>query len=499
MMRWWSGRTRGTERGGRSDSMRANRGRTGRIVALSLALALAAVAGLPGLSGAEGEPGAHAAYLAGPFAGPTDVTRACLECHPDAGPQILSGTHWTWSAEQEVPDPRAERGRRQIDRGKKNTVNNFCIALPSNWPRCTSCHIGYGWKDASFDHADAAQIDCLVCHETTGTYKKSPAGAGMPEASVDLLQVAQSVGRTSIASCGSCHFYGGGGDHVKHGDLDGSLVSCSPGYDVHLSAEGANLTCGGCHGSEGHRMRGDAMAVSPAGSRALACVECHPAEPHEDAVLNRHGASVACQTCHIPSFAKDRPTKVWWDWSTAGKDLPASPDSLGQPTYDKKKGSFRWARNIVPEYAWYNGEAEVYVLGDAIDPAAAVALTRPSGRRDDPKSRIAPFKVHRGRQPYDEANRTLLVPHLFGPGGYWERFDWDLASRDGMAAAGLPYSGHVGFVETTMYWPLNHMVVPGETALACADCHGAGGRMDWAALGYPGDPQTTPGAARPRP
>jgi hypothetical protein len=39
-----------------------------------------------------------------------------------------------------------------------------------------------------------------------------------------------------------------------------------------------------------------------------------------------------------------------------------------------------------------------------------------------------------------------------------------------------------------MYWPQNHMVQTKEKALRCVDCHGPGGRMDWQALGYPGDP-----------
>ncbi len=108
--------------------------------------------------------------------------------------------------------------------GKQDIINNFCIATSSNWPRCTSCHIGYGWKDASFDFEDPTNIDCLVCHDQTGTYKKSPTGAGMPEENVDLLKVAQSVGPTKKENCGACHFNGGGGTGVKHGDLDESLL-----------------------------------------------------------------------------------------------------------------------------------------------------------------------------------------------------------------------------------------------------------------------------------
>jgi hypothetical protein len=38
------------------------------------------------------------------------------------------------------------------------------------------------------------KIDCLVCHDTTGTYKKTPTAAGMPDPKVDLVAVAKSVG-----------------------------------------------------------------------------------------------------------------------------------------------------------------------------------------------------------------------------------------------------------------------------------------------------------------
>jgi hypothetical protein len=46
----------------------------------------------------------------------------------------------------------------------------------------------------------------------------------------------------------------------------------------------------------------------------------------------------------------------------------------------------------------------------------------------------------------------------------------------------------VGWIETDMYWKVNHMVVPKANALACNDCHGAGGWLDWKAPGYAGDP-----------
>ncbi len=106
-----------------------------------------------------------------------------------------------------------------------------------------------------------------------------------------------------------------------------------------------------------------------------------------------------------------------------------------------------------------------------------------------PKAKIYPFKVMKGKQIYDKVNNYLIIPKLFGEGGYWKTFDWDGASKLGMAAAALPYSGSYGFIETKMYWPINHMVAPKEDALKCTDCHGPDAtRLNWQALGYAKDP-----------
>ena len=58
-----------------------------------------------------------------------------------------------------------------------------------------------------------------------------------------------------------------------------------------------------------------------------------------------------------------------------------------------------------------------------------------------------------------------------------------------MKAAGLEYSGQYGFAPTDMFWKVNHKVVSKAQALKCNDCHSANGRLDWKALGYPGDPR----------
>jgi octaheme c-type cytochrome (tetrathionate reductase family) len=428
-------------------------------------------------------PGAatHVDRIQGPFKTGTEVTKACLACHEKEAKEFMGTTHWTWSKKQSVP------GKGEQELGKKNAVNNFCLALSSNWPRCTSCHAGYGWKDASFDFSKAENIDCLVCHEATGTYKKTPTGAGAPDNSVDLLAAARSVGKPSRRNCGACHFFGGGGDHIKHGDLDTTMAAPRREYDVHMAVDGRNMDCSGCHKGESHSVRGESLAVSVGGGDRVTCAGCHKEAPHGNERLNRHAARLACATCHVPTFAKGLPTNVWWDWSKAGETREATKDVHGLETYSKMKGEFRWERDIVPAYAWYNGSLERYTLGDKIDPSKVTYLNRPLGSREDPNSRITPFKVMRGKQPYDSGNGYFAVPQLFG--GYWKHYDWKKAIEDGMKAAGIPFSGSYGFAETAMYWKINHMVVPKEKALRCADCHGAKGRLDWKALGYAGDPR----------
>jgi len=47
-----------------------------------------------------------------------------------------------------------------------------------------------------------------------------------------------------------------------------------------------------------------------------------------------------------------------------------------------------------------------------------------------------------------------------------------------MKAAGREFSGKVGFVETEMRIPINHMVAPAKDALSCVSCHSRNGRME---------------------
>jgi len=417
----------------------------------------------------------HTSLMSGPYRDGPSVTRACLECHETAAQEVMATVHWKWEG-----DPVAIPGHDQaMAIGKKNLINNFCIGVQSNWRACTSCHAGYGWEDGNYDFSVAENVDCLVCHDQSGTYVKG--SGGHPAAGVDLIAAARSVGSPTRENCGSCHFRGGGGDAVKHGDLDASLTFPRERVDVHMGRH--QLRCTDCHRTESHLITGRSITVSVDKANQIACTDCHLEQPHGDERLDDHVRAVACQTCHIPQVALREATKTHWDWSAAGQDRPEDPHK-----YLKVKGSFEYEKGLVPEYYWYNGTAERHLMGDVIDPAVRTRLNPPRGDMADPEARIWPFKVHRGRQIYDTQNLHLLQPKTAGSGGYWSEFNWDKAVRLGSEASGLAYSGEYGFTETEMFWPLTHMVAPVEESLQCTDCHGGGGLLDWQALGYSGDP-----------
>ena len=423
----------------------------------------------------------HKDLIQGPFNKPQDVTNECLTCHETAAKEVMATNHWTWLDEEFI---NSSGQKKQF--GKKNIINNYCLAVPSNYPRCTSCHTGYGWKDSSFDFSIEENVDCLVCHDQSGTYKKTPTGAGMPDPKVDLLISAQSVGKSNRKNCGMCHFDGGGGTGVKHGDLDDSLYDPLPETDIHMGKVG--FQCIECHTTNQHKILGASHGSMAANTNHVYCTDCHSGEIHKYKTIDKHSRSVACETCHIPEFARVEPTKVWWDWSKAGEERPESKDELGMETYNKMKGEFKWEKNAIPTYRWYNGSASYYSMGDKIDQSKIVQLNILNGDIKDPNAKIAPFKVMRGKQIYDSQNNYLIVPKLFGEGGYWKNYDWNLAVQLGMKEVNLDYSGKYDFIETEMYWPINHMVAPKGNALKCSSCHSKNGRLDWKALGYSGDP-----------
>ncbi len=228
----------------------------------------------------------HTSLMKGPYPDGPSVTRACLECHKTAAEEMARTAHWNWEG-----DPVQVPGHEEPVRiGKKTLVNNFCIGVQSNWPACTSCHAGYGWMDETFDFSQEENVDCLVCHDQSGTYVKTQ--GGLPATGVDLVVAAGSVGAPTRENCGSCHFKGGGGDAVKHGDLDSSLIYPRARIDVHMGKH--DMICTDCHRTEGHLIEGRSVSVSIDLEHQIACVDCHAQRPHDDERLDGHVGAVAC-------------------------------------------------------------------------------------------------------------------------------------------------------------------------------------------------------------
>jgi len=446
---------------------------------------------------------------------PYEGTKTCLMCHEEDGTQMLDSGHFKWRGK--VKNIVGLEGEQY---GKQDLINNLCIATPSNEGRCTQCHTGYGWADASFDFNDPENVDCLSCHDQTGTYKKAPKTAGMPvNSDEELTAIAASIrigSKPTRKACLMCHANAGGGDNVKHGDLSSDLIATTREYDVHMGTDGVNMTCVACHGANHDPKTGDVnhgISGMPLHSvyegEIKQCVDCHGSvesihtgtNAEEWLVAETWHERLACQVCHIPAVARKIATKTEWYWEDAGDEnrVPVLDPVTGRYDYNMLKGSFVWQLNYRPELRYFNGTWNRKVIG-ATDTYTAepIDMGSPVGDYTDPKAMIYPFKLMIGNQVVDPNTRTILVPHLFGAAGgpnpYWGNWDWDAAIVDAAAITGQDYSGTYKWGDTTLLYTVNHEVAPAEEALgagimpeACMDCHQSG-TVDFVALGWTADP-----------
>lgn len=401
-----------------------------------------------------------------------EVTAACLGCHDDIGDEVRKMQMWGWKC--------PSRGKYEV--GKSGlTMNNMSISPVPNKFACYRCHISYRWEDPDlpFDHHNS--IDCLTCHEQTNgmydEYKK--------EWNPFLNEIAQKIGRPTKRNCGVCHFYRSGGDGALRGDLSSKLLEANRDLDVHMDANGLNFDCVDCHITTNHKVSGrcyenPAKISDSKDGRRYDCTSCHKQNLHKSLdKMNDHIDKVACETCHIPLLSREFHSRVWQDYSKAGKKKDGkvfvAKDEHGKKVYSTRSGEWRWAKNIKPEYFWFSGGFEYTLVSEKIDPLRKVKLNYTNTDFKDPQAKIYPFKVHRAKQPYDKVNDTLVCPKFTDKnkdsGAYWIDYDWDKAINAGMADIGMIYGGEHGFVETEYLYPIHHTVVPKEKALSCEACH----------------------------
>ncbi|MBV2089642.1 MAG: hypothetical protein KUF72_02000 [Candidatus Thiodiazotropha sp. (ex Ctena orbiculata)] len=400
--------------------------------------------------------------------------------------------------------------------------------------------------DETERQAELSNIDCLMCHQDT--YKRFPSGDfepleivemgadGKPDPSLppivrtgsqgipvvdsvtldfefepadanstlvdlggspmmqDRASAAQSVHATTRKSCLNCHAKAGGGDGTKRGDLSSALIDPAPSIDIHMSSSGENLSCADCHDAGGHRVKGRGLDLRPNDvPEHFTCESCHD-QPHGD-YSNRNGGSrdkhatrVACQTCHIPTYAKGVPTETNRDWEDPHFSAAACNGRGGWlPREDK-------ALNLTPTYHWFDGTSQVYVLGEDLadypvtvleDGSDAITLGLPNGWVNKQNAKIYPMKEHTSKSAVHDASNSLIAHSTFE---FFRTGSFDTAVQHALEQTGRSGDSYsVKKVHT--FQTLNHGVEASSAALECGACHASlsGGplRMDLANdLGY---------------
>ncbi len=407
----------------------------------------------------------------------------CLSCHNTEASEMYSSTHYQWTGE--APDM---VNSPEILQGKlTNAVNSYCINVEGNWSVCGSCHAGRG-KRPDDSTAGLENIDCLVCHseEYAVARKRLPDGSLGVENPTDSM--VQNVKEPTRTNCLMCHAKAGGGDGVKRGDLSLETITNSDShFDVHMNTGASDLTCQECHVFEAHRVIGKGSDLRPTDDTArgseIACVTCHEGKDtlggHNDTTIGNHVARVACQSCHVPTYAKVA-TETYRDWRLHADGSDADGISGPGHPYTVKES------NLVPEYKFWNRLSDNYLLGDdASITYDAVKNTYPTSRPlgDNQDGKLYPFKYKTATQPKTTTDDTLIAldtfEYLITSGNV------ETAIEKGLENMGYSASENYEWVDTDTYQLLNHGVAPSSEALQCSNCHENTNRLDLKGeLGY---------------
>ncbi len=440
----------------------------------------------------------------------------CIQCHEDEVYEFFHSYHYQMASR--INDI---AGAGEVVFGGKYAYNDFCGAIfwrgevsinfigkavlkkpPEGYEDlkgtliatgCSMCHgVTMGLPPSPEPSEEQlGNIDCLACHANPSVYLSG--GIGVKKGYKEVYQgedgawryrvtvdpwvlAANIIDKPRSENCLACHAFSGGGPGFKRPNLSPDLMgNVSEHLDVHLAR---GLTCIDCHRVEDHAFpTSSADTWSREEGHVPACTDCHGAEPHRGLkgwILNTfHLEKVACQTCHIPVIAGGSyPTDVHRNWTEA-EFVPEA--AKYEPLIDLEG-------NVTPVYAWYNGTRSVYLYPQPVEPGedGRIVYVKPLGSRDDPESKIYPFKLHTAVVPYSSANKTLVpvkVGIVFATG------DVEKAVKAGAQASGLVWQGE--WVVLERYMQVNHGVKPADEALECLNCHGPTiRRMPWPELGY---------------
>ncbi len=418
----------------------------------------------------------------------------CIACHQVEAEEMLNSLHMQWSGP--TPDLTNSNGK-HLGKAVKG-INTFCTYAMSSKGACFSCHVR---ADGNAPHPpNINDVDCLMCHNDTyqrkfvtdpnnaatvtnvlgetktyvfgkvdsrGNYTSVPDFDKMP-AGTTMVDLARTVHPPTRKSCLRCHAKAGGADWTKRGDMGLSTADPTVDEDVHMSPNGADLSCTACHSTQGgHKVGGRGIDLRVTEAQAPTCQACHTSSPHSDKVLNRHAqGQVSCQVCHIRTFGKGGATEMSRDWSIPHWN-PAFCSGQGGFVGEEVKESF-----VKPEYVWFDGTSSVYNIGETISPDSQgiYHMATANGNAFDGNSKIVPIKRHFSTMPLHESG-TIVPPSIMW---MFMTGDFDLAVQKGMEEQGL--SGNYSIVDADTEMLITHGVEPKESAPSCTECHDFSGR-----------------------
>ncbi|MFZ5774063.1 MAG: hypothetical protein ACOY3Z_01065 [Thermodesulfobacteriota bacterium] len=432
---------------------------------------------------------AHAGITA--YNGPS----TCIACHQVEANNMLNTLHMQWKG---TTPELTNAPNQQLGKAVKG-INTFCTYAMSSGGACFNCHVR---ADGNAPHAPSVNdIDCLMCHQDTykrkttpdpstamqvtdylgqiktyifglrdaqGNYFTEPDYAAMP-AGTTMVDLAKNVHKPTRNSCLRCHAKAAGADWAKRGDMGVNTAAPTDSQDVHMSPTRGNMSCSDCHDAGNHKISGRGIDLRQTEAPDPKCSDCHGTAPHtyrnaNYTVLNRHASGrVACQTCHIKTFAKGGATEMSRDWMQPTWNQAFCNGQGGYIGHEVK------ASNVTPEYRWFDGTSYVYNVGETITKNAdgSITMAKANGKIFDGKSKIVPIKNH-----VSEVMPLLADGRVVPPAIMWMFMtgDFHQAVQKGMEDQGM--TGPYTLVKANAEMLITHGVEPKSMAPSCASCHG---------------------------
>ena len=321
-------------------------------------------------------------------------------------------------------------------------VNNSCIAIGPNLQECASCHIGYGWVDAKFDFTDPANIDCLVCHDTTGTYRKD-AGQRRPARPVAGPGRHRAEGGPAVAAGVRLVPLRQRRRPRTPSTVTSSRSLADPPADLDMHMGTLKMRCQDCHATAEHRIAGMSMSA-PAVEGRVRCEKCHGDTParrggHAEPAPRRPRQGRRLRDLpHSRRSPTTSPTLLRRDYSD-GRPGPARSCRTSTACRSTTSGSatLTWGKDIVPDLPLVRRHPQRLARGrHDRSRRRRSSSTRRSARSATRRRASSRSRSTRRSSPTTARTRSLALPKLVD--GYWIDFDWSKAIADGHEAGRAP-------------------------------------------------------------